>query len=48
MSFADCIAAATALTQARPLATSDPALAALVRDEGGQVHGLPDSQGRMP
>jgi PIN domain nuclease of toxin-antitoxin system len=48
VSLADCIAAATALTQTRPLATSDPALAALVRDEGGQVHGLPDSQGRMP
>jgi PIN domain nuclease of toxin-antitoxin system len=48
VSLADCIAAATALARAQPLATSDPALAALVREEGGEVRGLPDSQGRMP
>ncbi|MGI8626397.1 MAG: PIN domain-containing protein [Geodermatophilaceae bacterium] len=48
VSLADCIAAATALTVARPLATSDPALAAMVRAEAGAVHGLPDSMGRVP
>jgi predicted nucleic acid-binding protein len=48
VSLADCIAAATALTQAQPLTTSDPARAALVRDEDGEVHGLPDSHGRTP
>lgn len=48
VSLADCIAAATALALHRPLATSDPALAGLLRAEGGEVHGLPDSQGRRP
>lgn len=48
VSLADCIAAATALTAPAPLATSDPALAAMVRDEGGAVHALPDSSGRLP
>lgn len=48
VSLADCVAAATALALSRPLATSDPALAALVRDEGGEVHALPDSAGRLP
>lgn len=48
ISLADCVAAATALTHQRPLATSDPALAAMVRAEGGHVHGLPDSAGRRP
>ncbi|WP_158240308.1 PIN domain-containing protein [Mycobacterium hubeiense] len=48
VSMADCVAAATALSHRLPLATSDPALARLVRAEGGQVHGLPDSDGRRP
>ena len=48
VSLADCVAAATALDRRRPLATSDPALAALVRVEGGLVHGLPDSKGQLP
>lgn len=48
VSLADCVAAATALDYGRPLATSDPALAALARAEGGTVHGLPDSSGRRP
>jgi PIN domain nuclease of toxin-antitoxin system len=48
VSLADCVAAATALDRRRPLATSDPALAALIRAEGGLVHGLPDSKGQLP
>lgn len=48
VSMADCIAAATALSTDRPLATSDAALANLVRAEHGRVHGLPDSRGRRP
>jgi PIN domain nuclease of toxin-antitoxin system len=48
VSLADCIAAATALSLNRSLATSDPALASIVRAEGGTVHGLPDSQGVRP
>jgi PIN domain nuclease of toxin-antitoxin system len=48
VSLADCVAAATALDLRRPLATSDPALAGLVRAEGGHVHGLPDSKGQLP
>lgn len=48
VSLADCVAAATALAGRRPLATSDPPLAAMVRAEGGDVHGLPDSSGRRP
>ena len=48
VSLADCIAAATALTINRPLATSDPALAGVVRAEGGRIHGLPDSRGISP
>lgn len=48
VSLADCIAAATALTNNRPLATSDPALAGVVRAEGGRIHGLPDSRGISP
>jgi predicted nucleic acid-binding protein len=45
---ADCIAAATALDRSRPLATSDAALAELVRAEAGEVPGLPDRNGRLP
>lgn len=48
VSVADCVTAATALSQRRALATADPALAALVRDEGGDVNPLPDSAGRLP
>ena len=48
VSLADCIAAATALTSGQPLATSDPALAGLVRAEGGTIHGLADSRGATP
>ncbi len=48
VSLADCTAAATALSLDVPLATADPALATVVRREGGVVSGLPDSQGRFP
>jgi len=48
VSLADCAAAGAALAERRPLATSDPALAAVVRDEGGHVHGLPGSDGTRP
>ena len=48
VSFADCVAASAALAGHRPLATSDPALAAVLRTEGGEVHPLPDSNGRRP
>lgn len=48
VSLADCVAAAAALTQHRPLATSDPGLAAVVRDEGGVVQSLPSSDGTRP
>ncbi len=48
VSLADCVAAATALGLRRPLATADPTLAAVVRAEGGLVHGLPDSKGQLP
>jgi len=48
VSLADCVAAVAALAEGRPLATSDPALAAVVRDEGGRVHALPGSDGTCP
>lgn len=48
VSLADCVAAVAALAEGRPLATSDPALAAVVRDEGGRVHALPGSDGTRP
>jgi PIN domain nuclease of toxin-antitoxin system len=48
VSLADCLAAATAIVEGLPLATADPALAAVVRAEGGQVHGLPDRRGVLP
>lgn len=48
VSLADCVAAASALTAQLPLATSDPALATVVRSEGGDVHGLRDSKGKRP
>jgi ribonuclease VapC len=48
VSLADCVAASAALASRALLATSDPALAEVLRAEGGQVHPLPDSQGRRP
>jgi PIN domain nuclease of toxin-antitoxin system len=48
ISLADCVAASTALAVGRPLATADPALAAVLRAEGGDVHALPDSKGNRP
>ena len=48
VSLADCLAAATALGREAPLATSDPALAALIRGEGGKIHSLADSKGAKP
>ncbi len=40
ISLADCVAASTALAARQPLATADPALAAALRAEGGDVHPL--------
>jgi PIN domain nuclease of toxin-antitoxin system len=48
LSLADCTAAATALSEQLPLATSDHALATVVRIEGGTVHPLADSNGVKP
>lgn len=48
VSLADCVAAATALADGIPLATSDPPLATLVRAEGGEIYALPDTKGRLP
>ncbi|HMJ74590.1 MAG TPA: PIN domain-containing protein [Iamia sp.] len=48
VSMADCIAAVTALHLGIPLATSDPALAAMVVAEGGAIVALPDSRGVRP
>jgi PIN domain nuclease of toxin-antitoxin system len=48
ITLADCMAAATALLGDVELASSDPALIALMRAEGGLVYPLPDSQGRLP
>ncbi|MDA8183544.1 MAG: PIN domain-containing protein [Actinomycetota bacterium] len=48
VSLADCVAAAAALSTECALATADPALASLVRAEGGRVHSLPDTAGRLP
>jgi predicted nucleic acid-binding protein len=48
LSLADCLAAATALSESRALATADPPLVALLLAEGGQVCVLPDSAGRLP
>jgi hypothetical protein len=46
VSLADCLAAA--LAHRMPLATSDPALATVMRVEGGTVHPLADSKGTKP
>lgn len=48
ISLADCLAAAAALPEQIPLATSDPALASVVRAEGGKIHPLSDSNGVKP
>jgi ribonuclease VapC len=48
VSLADCVAAATALRAEQPLATADPALAAVVRAEAGEILGLPDRRGLRP
>lgn len=48
VSLADCITAATAIQARVPLATADPALAAMVRAVGGEVVALPDRRGRRP
>lgn len=48
VSLADCVAAATALSTGRPLATADPPLATVLRAEGGKIHALPDTAGRLP
>jgi len=48
VSLADCVAAATALSSGLPLATSDPALAAVIRAEAGELHALPARAGRLP
>lgn len=48
VSLADCVAAAAALTVKKPLATADPQLATMLRAEGGTVHPLPDTTGRLP
>jgi predicted nucleic acid-binding protein len=48
ISLADCVAASAALATRQPLATADPALAAVLRAEGGDVHPLPDSKGNRP
>lgn len=48
VSLADCLAAAAALTAQLPLATADPALAAVVRGEHGKIQPLADSTGVKP
>lgn len=48
VSQADCVAAATAEALGDALATTDPKLAAMARDEGIDVIGLPDSSGNRP
>lgn len=47
VSIADCCAAALALNRDAPLVTSDPALLALIHEEGGRYVALPDSSGRV-
>jgi PIN domain nuclease of toxin-antitoxin system len=47
VSLADCTAAALALDRGARLATSDPALLALMIDEGGMIEALPASDGTV-
>lgn len=46
MSLADCVAAHVARTTASAVATSDPHVLDLCRDEGIDVIPLPDSSGK--
>ncbi|MCA0178552.1 MAG: PIN domain-containing protein [Actinobacteria bacterium] len=48
VSLADCVALATAERLRQPLATADPDLLRVARDESVAVCPLPDSSGRMP
>jgi PIN domain nuclease of toxin-antitoxin system len=48
LSLADCMALSTAISLGRPLATADPALARLARNQGVEVVALPDSRGAVP
>ena len=47
VSLADCCAAALSLDRGAPLVTSDPALLALLHDEGGRYVALPNSVGEV-
>lgn len=47
VSLADCCAAALSLDRDAPLVTSDPALLALLHDEGGRYVALPNSVGEV-
>lgn len=48
INLADCLAAAAALPEQIPIATSDPALASVIRAEGGKIHPLSDGNGVKP
>lgn len=48
VSIADCVCLATAMRLKEDLATTDPALAAVAREEGVTVVALPDSRGDRP
>jgi len=48
LSMADCLLLAHSLSTNDPLATSDPAIAAVARSEGGTVIALPDRAGNIP
>jgi PIN domain nuclease of toxin-antitoxin system len=48
VSLADCAALATAISLGKPLATADPALAAMARANGVELLALPDSRGVTP
>jgi PIN domain nuclease of toxin-antitoxin system len=48
LSVADCFLLATASRLAAPIATADPAVAAVAREESLGVNALPDSTGRRP
>ena len=48
LSLADCFLLATASTHGASIATADPAVAAVARDESLELVPLPDSAGRRP
>lgn len=48
LSLADCFALATASVLEEPIATADPAIAAVARHEEIELVPLPDSTGRRP